>query len=82
MSSAPHTFRLYVDNLDVESQALNIDYLKEFGINVMSCKLLHSSHLSNYTPPSASFNVIIDSIDKEKMLLSPNVWETGIIIRP
>lgn len=83
VSSEPRAFHLYVGNLDTSSEPSDVfDYLKEGGVKVLNCEMVHSSRPSDdYPPRASSAHVVIDVLDKEKAL-SPSSWETGIIVRP
>ena len=80
--TVPRIFHLYVGNLDVSVKSEDLsDNLKNIGINVLACDIVHTSRFVNPTPiRSISAHIQVDSKDKDKVM-QPGFWESGLIIR-
>ena len=83
VSTMPRIFHLYVGNLDVSVKSEDLsDYLKDVGINVLACDIVHTSKFVDPTTiRSISAHVQVDSKDKDKVM-QPGFWESGLIICP
>ena len=83
VSTVPRIFHLCRGNLivSVKSEDLS-DYLKDVGINVLTCDIFHMSRfVDSSTIRSISAHVQVDSKNNDKMV-QPGFWESGLIFRP
>ena len=71
-SSQLQSCHIYAGNIDMMLQSFDVEeYLKDAKIKVLTCEMLHNSHVSgDYISRRALAHIMIDIMDKDKALCS------------